>query len=103
MTTEQNKYELIGEYKCPKCGGSQRVFDSVHTKLELQGKHQHGDVYFYNREVRQLLPMTSAVLTMPIVSLYTDVCVSCGTAYVFRIDYQEAPIRYLSKLQQGKN
>lgn len=92
--TEAN---VMGEYKCTNCGGSERAFDVAHKALEERGLHGHMELCFRMREVIPLVDVKAAVLTAPVVVLYWDHCVDCGQLYVFRIDTQDAPIQYVQQ------
>jgi hypothetical protein len=62
--------------------------------LIAKGKHIEGDVYFCKREQLQLMPIQKAILTVPVLAIYWDICADCGTLYIFRVDSLDATIQY---------
>lgn len=87
----------MGEYKCPNCGSTERVFDAAHKALEERGLHGNIEPYFRQREPVTLMDVKASVLSVPTVMLYWDHCKGCGQLYVFRIDTFDAPIQYMKQ------
>lgn len=105
MTTDNNSNNTVREvkkFKCPQCYSEIRVFDLEQKHLEERGVHGKGELYCMKKDVVQLIPIQAAKLTMPVVCMYWDICYSCGTPYIFRIDAQDAPIQFAQQQHRGR-
>ena len=85
---------VLGEYKCPNCGGSDRVFDTAHKKLEDRKVHAHFELAFMKRDTIPLVDPSRAALSIPVVNRFWDTCMGCGKDYIFRIEMLDAPIQF---------
>ena len=97
-----SEIKILGEFKCPICKGEKRALTVAHKALKERGLEEPQTLCWREREVVPLLDMNKAVLSMPVITFYTDYCLGCGSPYVFRIDTQDAPIQFTGN-PAGKN
>lgn len=92
----------IGEYKCPICGSTARVFGPALEELARKGQVKESGFYCLKQEAIPLANPQTAILTVPVIVQYWDVCKDCGQAYVCKIDRQQASMKYTQRGKGGQ-
>jgi len=81
------------EYDCPDCGSKVRVSEKANDEIyEQKNKERPPGISAMDVQVKTLQAAGTALLTIPVLVIYTDICYDCGNIYRFRIDKQETPI-----------
>lgn len=92
--------KVIKRFKCPNCGESETVTGIAVQEQINKGKIKPNTSYALRKELKPLIPIEQAMLTVPIIAVNWDICANCGTLYPTSVETLDAPLT-LEQKQPG--
>ena len=87
-----SEVKVLREFKCWNCGADETVVGIATEELIKKGKVKEGAIYASRIVPLPLLPPETAILTVPTMIKYWDICAKCGVEYIKRVVTLDAPV-----------
>jgi hypothetical protein len=79
--------------KCPFCGSTETLAPLVLKEKEQRGFKEETPFPALTKMLAPLIPIEKAVgITLPMITLYKDICAGCGIERCTRADIADVPI-----------
>lgn len=88
--------KVLREFACPNCKSKKTVTEVALEELQAMGKIDEIPPSRLKAESLPLTQVSKAILTVPVITMWFNICAGCGFTYCTKVEMMDAPVQQVA-------